>query len=107
MAARIDQLERELKSRNLTAPPLEPIAGKAGPPGPPGPAGPQGATGPAGRDGKDAVIDESSILRLIMQHMPGQRVVLVEGSKILDDETYKPGEPIVLDRSVLTRKGTE
>jgi hypothetical protein len=107
MAARIDQLEQELRSLKLTAPPgppSEPIAGKTGPAGPPGESGPAGRDG---RDGKDAIVDEASIMRLLMQHLPGQRVVLVEGSKILDDETYKPGEPIVLDRSVLTRKGTE
>ena len=58
--------------------------------------------GPPGRDGKG--ISESELASLkadILASLPNIRVLLVDGSNkedpILDDETYAPGDPIVID----------
>lgn len=60
--------------------------------------------GPAGRDGKD--VDIEVIVAEVMRRLPSTRVVLVDGQskRVIDDETYKPGEAIVFDLNKLIRK---
>lgn len=59
----------------------------------------KGERGKRGRPGKDAVIDLDALAVAVAERMPGQRVILVDGKtgKKIDDETYAPGKPIVLD----------
>jgi hypothetical protein len=100
------------------------IAGPRGPIGPPGPPGPTGAQGPPGERGPagssvtqvqvesvvnawlDANIDqlrqptcdlteiESRLKSLEERRF---RIILSSDGKVVDDETYEPGEPVVLD----------
>jgi hypothetical protein len=61
------------------------------------PPGPQGPPGPAGKDGAQGPPGPAATPQ-------GLRVLLVDGAtkQVLDDETYAPGEPIVLDvRNIL------
>jgi hypothetical protein len=94
--------------------------GAPGPPGPPGPPGQPGEIteaqlmaivseirqsitnnpsfqGPPGPPGKDAEVDYDKLAAMVKQ--PPRRVVLIDGSNnnVLADETYEPGEPIVID----------
>jgi len=90
-----------------------------------GPIGPQGPRGPAGEitdeqlaliaasvyqmmqkdpkfRGPAGEVSQEEINRIkadVMAALPDIRVLLVDGStrQVLDDETYRPGEPIVLD----------
>ena len=88
--------------------------GMDGEPGPAGPAGPPGRDGEPGRDGAagppgpSAQIDIESIVDIVERRIthPSQRVLLIDGKDgtVLDDETYAPGEPIVLDIQALIRK---
>lgn len=62
--------------------------------------GPAGPAGPAGNVDIDAIVAE------VLRRLPSTRVVLVDGQskKILDDETYQPGEALVFDINKLIRK---
>ena len=75
--------------------------GPAGEPGQAGPRGPAGPQGQPGMDGMAADIDVDALAAQILSRVqhPSQRVVLVDGKSgsVIDDETYQPGEPIVLD----------
>lgn len=102
------------------------ITGPPGPIGPQGPAGPQGRsvtqkeveaivnawldanrdalTGPAGPQGPQGPPGESINLdlqqfesRITQLEQRPFRIVLSSDGKIIDDETYQPGEPVVLD----------
>jgi hypothetical protein len=79
-----------------------------GPQGPTGQAGPTGPTGPAGKDGEGITPAQiaklkAELLAEMKANIPDTRVLLVGGGKIIDDETYKPGEPIVLNMTQLIR----
>jgi hypothetical protein len=66
------------------------LRGPAGPPGPPGPAGAAGAAGHSpGVSGLEKRLSD-------LERRPF-RIVLSSDGKIVDDETYAPGEPVVLD----------
>lgn len=69
--------------------------------------GPKGDRGDRGPAGEVASIDVDRLTQQILSQVkhPGQRVVLVDGKngKIIDDETYAPGEPIVLDFQQILR----
>lgn len=86
--------------------------GPAGPQGPPGPAGPPGRDGQdVSREHVEAVINawlEANVdrmqpditaleSRLDTLERRSTRVILSEAGKVIDDETYAAGEPIVLD----------
>jgi hypothetical protein len=75
-------------------------------PGMRGPQGERGLTGPAGRDGQSVTPEQLAQIKADLlasiQH-PNIRVVIGNGGKIVDDETYQPGEPIVLDIEALVR----
>jgi S1-C subfamily serine protease len=77
-----------------------------GPKGDTGQVGPTGPTGPPGRDGQSVTPEQLASLKAELlaeiQH-PNIRVVIGNGGKIVDDETYRPGEPIVLDIEALVR----
>lgn len=104
--------------------------GVAGPPGPPGADGEinadqlaavtqsilqvirederfRGPRGPAGPAGEPANLDVEALANNILSRVkhPSQRVVLLDGKsgKVIDDETYQPGEPIVLDFQSIIR----
>lgn len=82
-------------------------------PGPAGPQGPAGLPASISQADIDAIVatvlartpqptlDVDRITNAVMARMPqrSQRVLLVDGKsgKVLDDETYKDGEPIVID----------
>lgn len=76
-------------------------AGQDGIMGMPGLDGERGPAGPAGRDGKDAVVDYDTLAAEVVKRLPphNRRVILVDGKtrQVIDDETYGPSEPIVLD----------
>jgi len=77
-----------------------------GPQGPTGQAGPTGPTGPPGRDGEGITPAQLAALKaelLAEMKHPDIRVVIGSQGKIVDDETYKAGEPIVLDIEALVR----
>lgn len=59
----------------------------------------KGEQGPRGKRGKASDLDMDALAVAVAAKLPGQRVILVDGKsgKILDDETYAPGDPIVLD----------
>ena len=98
------------------------IDGQAGPPGPRGPAGPKGDRGDAGPPGQSGqagmpgpkgdpgeparitpeLIEE--VTELVLARIPDRRVLLVNGktNQVIDDETYGPTEPIVLDVQAIT-----
>lgn len=61
--------------------------------------------GPAGPAGQPATVDTEAIVQEVLRRMPSTRVVLVDGNskKILDDETYKPGEALVFDINKLIK----
>lgn len=67
----------------------------------------RGPQGPVGPPGDPANIDIEALANDILSRVkhPSQRVVLVDGSngKVLDDETYAPGEAIVLDFQQILR----
>ena len=96
--------------------------GEAGPAGPAGPKGDDGKVnedhlrsivasvvaslkedpalrGPQGERGEAATVDYDTLTAEVMKRLPPTRIVIADRSrgKILDDETYMPGEPIVLD----------
>jgi S1-C subfamily serine protease len=77
-----------------------------GPKGDTGQVGPTGPTGPPGKDGQGVTPEQLAALKAELlaeiQH-PNIRVVIGNGGKIVDDETYRPGEPIVLDIEALVR----
>jgi hypothetical protein len=71
-------------------------------PGPQGERGPQGLTGPQGppgADGRNAEIDIEAIAAAVIAKIPPRRFVLIDGKtrQVIDDESYQPGEAIVLD----------
>jgi hypothetical protein len=70
-----------------------------------GPAGPVGPRGEQGLAGESTALDVDALTQQILAQLPGQRVVLKDGKsgKIIDDETYKPGEAIVLDFQQIIR----
>lgn len=67
--------------------------------------GPPGEQGPSGKPASEIDVDALAQQILAKVKHPSQRVVLVDGKsgKILDDETYQPGEPIVLDFQQILR----
>lgn len=77
-----------------------------GPKGDTGQVGPTGPTGPAGKDGQGITPEQLAKIKAELlaeiQH-PNIRVVIGNGGRIVDDETYRPGEPIVLDIEALVR----
>jgi len=58
-----------------------------------GPAGPQGPPGPSGGSASTAALET----RLTSLEQRPFRIILSSDGKVIDDETYKPGEPVVLD----------
>jgi hypothetical protein len=74
-------------------------AGEMGSRGDRGPAGPAGPVGPAGADAQINEADIEMITARVLASIPNQRVMLVDGKSktVIDDETYQPGEPIVID----------
>lgn len=62
--------------------------------------GKDGRDGAKGEDGASPLVDYVEI----MKRLPSRRVVWSENGKIIDEETYKPGEPIVLDIARLKAK---
>lgn len=46
----------------------------------------RGPPGPAGQDGQ-----------VVQQTLPSRRFVIVDGGKVIDDKTYAPGQPVVID----------
>lgn len=76
---------------------LRGVQGPAGPGGPPGPAGP--AT--------DVDLQEL-IARIVELETRKRRVLLVEDGNVLDDESYGPDEPIVLDlKRIVKQSGSK
>jgi len=65
----------------------------------------RGPAGPVGPAGQSATVDIEAIVQEVLSRMPNMRVVLVDGNtkKILDDETYKPGEALVFDINKLIK----
>jgi hypothetical protein len=61
-----------------------------------GPQGEPGTPGPAGRDGIDADTSTLDARLTELEHRPFRIIISSEG-KIVDDETYEPGQPVVLD----------
>ena len=58
----------------------------------------RGPAGPPGRDGVDSSADVSELnTRLTNLERRPFRMILSSDGKIVDDETYEPGQPIVLD----------
>lgn len=76
-------------------------AGQDGMMGMPGLSGERGPVGASGRDGKDAVVDYDTLAAEVAKRLPphNRRVILVDGKtrQVIDNETYGPNEPIVLD----------
>lgn len=76
-----------------------------------GPQGPKGDRGEAGPAGQAAELDVAALTQQILAQVkhPGQRVVLVDGKngRVIDDETYAPGEPIVLDFQTILRNAAK
>jgi hypothetical protein len=73
-----------------------------------GQVGPTGPTGPKGDRGESGGITAAQLAALkadILKEIqfPDVRVVIGNGGRIVDDETYKAGEPIVLDIEALVR----
>lgn len=66
--------------------------------------GPRGEQGPAG-PGTDIDVDALAADIMSRVKFPSQRVLLVDGKRgeVIDDETYAPGEPIVLDFQQILR----
>lgn len=58
-----------------------------------GPAGPQGPPGPAGSSASTTALES----RLTSLEQRPFRIILSADGKVIDDETYRPGEPVVLD----------
>jgi hypothetical protein len=79
--------------------------GDRGEPGLAGPAGPQGPQGPAGADGRDSELDIEAIAAAVIAKIPPRRFILVDGNtrRIIDDENYQTGEPIILDIQQIIR----
>jgi S1-C subfamily serine protease len=71
----------------------------------PGPQGEQGPPGPQGPSGRDCEIDIDAIAAQVIAKIPPRRFILVDGAtrKVIDDESYQPGEPIVLDVQQIIR----
>lgn len=69
--------------------------------------GPRGERGPAG---DSATLDVEALAADILSRVkhPSQRVVLLDGKsgRVIDDETYQPGEPIVLDFQSIIRSAS-
>jgi len=65
----------------------------------------RGPVGPAGPAGQSATVDTEAIVQEVLRRMPNMRVVLVDGNtkRIIDDETYKPGEALVFDINKLIK----
>lgn len=55
--------------------------------------GPQGPPGPAGSSASTAALET----RLTSLEQRPFRIILSSDGKVIDDETYRPGEPVVLD----------
>lgn len=68
----------------------------------------RGPAGPPGRDGRTANVDELERRLSAVEKRPF-RMVLTSDGTIVDDETYAPGEPVVLDLKRLrnSSNGTE
>jgi len=58
-----------------------------------GPAGPPGPPGPSGGSASTAALET----RLTSLEQRPFRIILSSDGKVIDDETYRPGEPVVLD----------
>jgi len=71
-----------------------------GPTGQAGPAGPTGEAGPGITPAQIAALKAELLAEI--KH-PDIRVVIGDGKKIIDDETYKAGEPIVLDFAAIIK----
>jgi hypothetical protein len=73
--------------------------------GPAGERGPQGERGPAGPEGTFSESQLSALKSDLLASLPERktRVILVDGDKIIDDETYGADEPIVLNINTLIR----
>jgi hypothetical protein len=80
-------------------------ASKPGPQGEQGPQGLTGPQGPPGADGRDCEIDIDAIAAAVIAKIPPRRFILVDGAtrKVIDDESYQAGEPIVLDIQQIIR----
>lgn len=65
----------------------------------------RGPAGPPGPAGVATNVDHELIVQEVLRRMPGMRVVLVDGNtkRVIDDETYKPGEALVFDINKLMR----
>lgn len=74
--------------------------------GPPGEPGPPGKAGPAGRDGNSADPDELTSIASRLGELETRpfRIVISSDGKVVDDETYAPGEPVVLDLQRLRKR---
>lgn len=85
--------------------------GERGPPGPQGSQGPKGESGPQGVAGKNGTVDPSDISNIkneILRELPRIRLLIVDGKaqgsdRIIDDESYALGEPILLDVNKLIK----
>jgi hypothetical protein len=96
----IDRIAGDERFRGPPGPPGQAgPAGEMGSRGDRGPAGPAGPVGPAGADAKITEADVEMITARVLAAIPNQRVMLVDGKSrtVIDDETYQPGEPIVID----------
>jgi hypothetical protein len=71
-----------------------------------GEPGPPGDPGPAGRDGNSADPDELTAIASRLGELETRpfRIVISSEGKVIDDETYAPGEPVVLDLQRLRKR---
>lgn len=122
--ARIEALERQVSDQimtiNVLRAELKDLAEKLknavqGQPGATGADGKDGKPGPAGKNGRDGVdgrdgaaLSEESLKEINQLKMAvatlltmERRFLIVDGKTILGDLTYKPGEPVVIDRKVI------
>jgi hypothetical protein len=58
--------------------------------------GPQGPPGPPGQSGSAANVTFLENRLTVLEQRPF-RIILSSDGKVIDDETYRPGEPVVLD----------
>jgi hypothetical protein len=58
--------------------------------------GPQGPPGPPGQSGSAANVTHLESRLTVLEQRPF-RIILSSDGKVIDDETYRPGEPVVLD----------
>jgi hypothetical protein len=67
--------------------------------------GPKGDPGPAGPPGEITDEQVDQIVDAVIKRMPPRRLLIVNGSngQVIDDETYSPSDPIVLDVQQIVR----